>query len=87
MADGELTLKLDDDTIRRLQAAADDAGLPISGYAADLLSGALHAESWAEDLRRAAEYDRTGESLSVEEWAAAFRGAVEDEIDKHDKQK
>lgn len=28
MADGELTLKLDDDTVRRLQAAADAAGRP-----------------------------------------------------------
>jgi hypothetical protein len=82
MADGELTLKLDDETARRLQAAADAAGLPVDSYAAELLSGVLTPEDWTEDFERAAEYDRTGESLSVQEWAAAFRGAVEDEVAK-----
>lgn len=81
MADGELTLKLDDDTVRRLQEAADAAGVPIGDYAADVLSEAV-AEDWAEDFRRVADYKRTGNSLSVQEWAEEFRGALEDEIAK-----
>jgi len=72
MADGELTLKLDDETARRLQAAADAAGRPVGDYAAGLIAEALPDLSWRESLRRLDEYDRTGESITVEEALAHF---------------
>lgn len=81
MADGELILKLDDDTARRLQAAADAAGRPVADYAAELISGGLD-EDWAEDLRIAEEYDRTGEYLSVEEGLAFFRATLDEQLAK-----
>lgn len=66
MADGDLTLKLDDETVERLRAAADAVGRTVQDYAAGLISEGLEVD-WAEDLARIAEYDRTGESISVEE--------------------
>jgi len=81
MADGELILKLDDDTLRRLQAAADAVGVSIDGYAADVLAGAL-ADRWSVSLRRLEEYDRTGEYVPLEEALAEFRGAVEERLTK-----
>jgi predicted transcriptional regulator len=83
MADGELTLKLDDETARRLQAAADAAGRPVADYAAGLIANGLE-DRWAESLRRLAEYDRTGESISVEEALAHFDDEVRAQVaDKH----
>ncbi len=77
MADGELTLKLDDDTVRRLKAAADAAGRSVDEHARALISDGLGAEDdFAEDLRIAEEYDRTGVSYSVDESVAHFRQAL-----------
>ncbi|MBP7650238.1 MAG: TraY domain-containing protein [Phenylobacterium sp.] len=77
MADGELTLKLDDETARRLKAAADAAGRSVDDYAAELISDGLGGDDdVAEDLRIAEEYDRTGVSYSVEESVAHFRQAL-----------
>ncbi len=81
MADGELILKLDDDTARRLRAAADAVGRPVEAYAAELISGGLD-DDWADEVRAAQEYDRTGEHLSVEEGLSIFRSAVEDQLAK-----
>lgn len=81
MADGELTLKLDDDTVRRLKAAAEAAGRPVADYAAELLSGAL-ADRWSLSLRRLEEYDRTGEYVPLEEALTEFRVAVEERLAK-----
>jgi predicted DNA-binding protein len=82
MADGELTLKLDDETARRLQAAADAAGRPVGDYAAELIAEGLPLDDddWAEDVRIAEEVDRTGISYSVEEAMAVFDVAVEREL-------
>jgi predicted transcriptional regulator len=78
MADGELTLKLDDETARRLQAAAEAAGRPVGDYAADLIAVGLEPDDdWAEDVRIAEEVDRTGVSYSLEEAMAHFDEAVE----------
>jgi plasmid stability protein len=79
MADGELILKLDDDTARRLRAAADAAGLAVESYAADLISSGLAGE-WADSLARLAEYDRTGDYMSLEEGAAYFRTKLEERL-------
>ncbi len=72
MADGELTLKLDDETARHLKAAADAAGRPIGDYVVELIEDRLKEDRWAESRRRLAEYDRTGESISVEEMLEHF---------------
>lgn len=67
MADGELTLKLDDETARRLQAAAE------------LIAGGL--DDWAEDVRIAEAYDRDGVSYSLEEGLVVFDAAVKRRFD------
>jgi plasmid stability protein len=79
MADGELVLKLDDETARRLEAAAASAGQSVAAYATDLIAHGL-ADDWAEDLRRFEEYDRTGEYISLEEGLTFFRDAVEERL-------
>jgi predicted transcriptional regulator len=83
MADGELTLKLDDETTRRLQEAADAAGRPLNDYVANLIAGHLAADDdWAEDVRIAEECERTGEHVSVEEAMAHFRSELQDQAKK-----
>jgi hypothetical protein len=81
MADGELKLKLDDDTARRLQAAAA-AGLPVADYAAELISDGLAAPDprWREAYAALEEYDRTGEGVSLEEALAEFRTALDERL-------
>jgi predicted transcriptional regulator len=81
MADGELTLNLDDETARGLKEAADAAGRSVPDYAQGLIADALDAD-WAEDLDRIAEYERTGESLSVEEAMAHFRSELHEQVKK-----
>jgi predicted DNA-binding protein len=85
MADGELTLKLDDETARRLHAAAEAAGRPVGDYAAELIAEGLPLaeDDWAEDVRIAEEMDRTGISYSVEEADAHFRAALMAEVQKN----
>jgi hypothetical protein len=82
MADGELILKLDEDTARRLQAAADAAGRPVADYAAELISGGLE-DDWADDLRIVEDYRRTGESYSVEEAMAHFHSELMAQVEKN----
>jgi predicted transcriptional regulator len=78
MADGELTLKLDDETARRLQEAADAAGRPLNDYVADLITDHLATDDdWAEDVRIAEACERTGEYVSVEEALHKFRDDLE----------
>jgi hypothetical protein len=76
MADGDLILKLDDETSRRLKEAAEAAGRPVSEYAAELIGVGLNSD-WTESIAALAEYDRTGVSYSLEEGMAAFDAAVE----------
>ena len=76
MADGELTLKLDDDTARRLKAAADAAGRSVDEYARALIADGLD-DRWSESLRRLEEYDQTGESLSVQEALEHFDNTLQ----------
>jgi predicted DNA-binding protein len=79
MADGELTLKLDEDTARRLQEAADAAGRPVADYAAELIAGGL--DDWAEDVRIAEEFDRDGVSYTLQEGLAVFDAAAKRRVD------
>jgi predicted DNA-binding protein len=81
MADGDLTLKLDDETARRLEAAAETAGRSVAELAAEFISSGLSdwdAADWAEDRRRLEAYDRTCEYVSLEEGLSFFQ----DELDK-----
>jgi predicted DNA-binding protein len=83
MADGELTLKLDDDTARRLKEAAEAAGQPAADYVRDLITDRLSADNDStEDLRILEDFDRTGVSYSVEEGMAVFDAAVEVQLAK-----
>ena len=75
MADGDVILKLDEQTARRLSAVAALAGQSVDDYVRTMIVDMLH-EDWAEDLRIAAEYDQTGDSHSVEEGLAVFDNAV-----------
>lgn len=62
MADGSVTIPLDDDTARRLAAAAEQAGESPDAFASRLLIRALEHDSWTISHARLDEYDRTGEA-------------------------
>ena len=79
MADGELTLKLDDDTVRRLRAAADAAGVTMDRIAADLIADGLDHD-WTQALASLAEYDRTGVSYSLDEAMNLARNDLEEKL-------
>lgn len=80
MADGAfLTLALDDATAERLADAARLAGMTPEAYALERLSAdlAVTRHDWTEADRRLAEYDSTGEFITLEDWATEFRADVE----------
>ena len=80
MADGALTLILDDATAARLAEAAALAGQTPEAYAADRLAETLSpplAHDWTEANERLAEYDRTGEYVTLEDALASFHDEVE----------
>ena len=66
MADGGLKLELDEDLSGRLVAAAEALGRPPAAYAAELIGDGLEDE-WSEAERAWNEYQRTGESISLDE--------------------
>jgi len=74
MADG-FNIHLSEGLARRLRAAAEAVGIDPADYARQLLDGAVEGD-WAEDDRRWAEYQRTRETVSVEEAFAAFDAEV-----------
>lgn len=77
MADGEITVKLDEAAAKRLQAAAEAAGQPVDQFAAELIAEfLLPDDGLEEDLKILEEYDRTGVSYSVEEGLAVFDAAM-----------
>lgn len=75
MADG-FDIHIDQEQAERLRAAAEAAGEQPEAYARQLLAQALEAD-WAEDHARIAEYERTGESIGLEDWLAGLRAMVE----------
>lgn len=79
MADGELTLKLDDDIVRRLRAVADATGVTMGRFAADLIADGLDHD-WTEALASLAEYDRTGVSYSLDEAMNLARNDLEEKL-------
>lgn len=80
MADGSLTLTLDDETARRLQAAAEAAGLPVADYAVDLISEGLGGSDWSEALGRLEAYHRTGDSVPLDTALETFDRALQDRL-------
>ena len=78
MADG-FQIEIDAEMAERLKAAAQAAGVEPATYALEVLGSALDSD-WTESLKRLEEYDRTGESISLEEALKEFHGAVEDEL-------
>jgi hypothetical protein len=83
MADGELTLKLDEETTRRLKEAADAAGVAVEAFVADAVTYVLGLDNdITEDLRIIDEYERTGMSYSVEEVLGAFEVALKRGLDR-----
>ncbi|ODT88812.1 hypothetical protein [Phenylobacterium sp. SCN 70-31] len=81
MADGEITLKLDDDMQRRLTEAADAARMSVEDYVRGIIREDLGHDAasdiLAESRRRLATYDRTGAYISVEEAMAHFNSELE----------
>lgn len=82
MADG-FDIHLDEDQARRLKAAAEAAGLDPAVYALDALEQAIsgpmasgvreHPAQWgAEEAARWAEYERTGETVPLEDALGDF---------------
>lgn len=80
MADGsltaQLTLTLDDATLEHLRIAARMAGEAPDSYARRLLTEAVEAAYWAPALASIAEYERTGEAVSVEEAFEKVRARI-----------
>ena len=80
MADGALTLNLDDETTRKLDVAAHLAGMTPEAYVLDRLAADLtaHRLDWTEADRRLAEYDRTGQFVDAVDTLDAFVARVDD---------
>ena len=74
MADG-FDIHLNEDQARRLRAAAEASGVDPATYVQQALERAMD-DDWAEDIRRIEEYERTGESISADEWMQGLREAV-----------
>lgn len=80
MADGGLTLTLSDDLTSRLRDAAEAAGMDVESYVREHLEAAAPSRArhdTAEALRRLAEYDRTGESIELEDFIRGFEAEAE----------
>jgi hypothetical protein len=68
MADGEITLKLDSETLARVAEAAAASGAEPAAWAEKVLTDAAEQAHWAEAYARADAFDRTGgKTVSVKE--------------------
>ena len=70
MADG-FDIHLNEAQARRLKAAAEAAGVGPSALALGIIDQVIQ-DDWAEDERRFAEYERTGEFISLQEFLRPF---------------
>lgn len=70
MADG-FDIHLNEEQARRLKAAAEAAGVDPTAYALGIIDQVIQ-DDWAEDERRFAEYERTGEFISLQEFLRPF---------------
>ena len=74
MADGGMTIEVDEALARRLRALADAAGADVD----DLVRKAVesYVDDWSEDLARLAEYERTGEAFDADAVLEEFHGRI-----------
>ena len=75
MADG-FDIHLNEDQASRLKAAAEASGVDPATFALQALEQAM-ADDWAEDFRRTAEYEDTGDSIGADEWKQGLRESVQ----------
>ena len=75
MADGGLTIELNEALSARLEQAARLAGQTPAEYAASPPSDGLDLD-WSEDYARYAEYKRTGDYVDAEVAMAGFTAAL-----------
>ncbi len=80
MADGGMTLELNENLTDRLIVAAEKAGQPADEYATQIIGEALDDE-WSEAERRWADYERTGESVSLAGAMAELRAGLKAHFD------
>jgi hypothetical protein len=76
MADGSLTLKLDQDVAARLEEAAAQAGESAEVFARRLLANALETDGWAIANARIEEYERTGVAEDAETFFERVRSNI-----------
>lgn len=76
MADGSLTIDLDEETAALLDAAAKAAGEAPEAFVRRVIADVLRDAHWAPAIASLAEYDRTGESYALEEVFAELRDRV-----------
>lgn len=81
MADGEIRVKLDENTERRLRAVADASGRSVDDYLRDLIAEDL-ALDWTEDEEIAAATDQSGGWRSGDEAVSYFRAALHEHTKK-----
>jgi predicted DNA-binding protein len=82
MADGEIRVKLDAETERRLKEMAEAAGRSVDDYVHGLIADKLDEDGWGEDEHIADEAERTGTSYSVEEAMSHFREELHKRVKK-----
>jgi len=76
MADGGLTINVDEALAERLRVVAEAAGESVQNFALQALRAAAD-EDWAEDYARVAAYETTGKSISAAEFITELRAAIE----------
>ena len=72
MADGEILVRLDGETARRLDTIARAAGRPVGAYVADLIADRLDEDRFAEAHAALEEYERTGVGYDAKSEMAEF---------------
>jgi hypothetical protein len=77
MADGELRLKLDDETQRQLAEHAAALGVTVETYVLDMIAEDMELDPIAVSIARLEEYDRTGAFMTVDQAMAHFDRELE----------
>jgi hypothetical protein len=78
MADGGMTLQIDESLAERLRIAAEIAGKSVEDFATEALAASTEAGGdWAEDMDRLAEFERTGVSHPIEPFLDDLRAYAE----------
>jgi hypothetical protein len=81
MADGGLTIELNETLGARLREAAEAVGRSPEDYASDLIAQGL-ADDWAEAKASLEEYDRTGRYVDAREALAKSRASLVERLDR-----